>query len=332
MTGNVRILREQYDTMKRWCDYIITTAKKRRGKMKLPKEIDQYLWNTGHQYGEWLIPSQTVDGVDRTNANHIDTAAYCAPIFGWNSCKIIADTAALLGHKADEQYYMGIASKMKTAIQKGLIAEDGKMPFDMMGGYVLAIAFDLVPESRKKSMAGHLIRKIEENGGCLDTGFLATPYLLDAICKTGRVDQAYQLLLQTKCPSWLYEVKQGATTIWENYIAYKEDGTPVMTSLNHYAFGCVDDWMFRKISGIQPAAPGFKEIVIAPELNDAFTNAKRAYMSEYGKIATAWDLKDGKFHIEVDIPCNTTAVVNLPDGSSYKIGSGSYTFDCDVKQ
>ena len=110
----------------------------------------------------------------------------------------------------------GIASKMKTAIQKGLIAEDGKMPFDMMGGYVLAIAFDLVPESRKKSMAGHLIRKIEENGGCLDTGFLATPYLLDAICKTGRVDQAYQLLLQTKCPSWLYEVQQGATTIWEN--------------------------------------------------------------------------------------------------------------------
>ena len=105
-----------------------------------------------------------------------------------------------------------------------------------------------------------------------------------------------------------------------------------MTSLNHYAFGCVDDWMFRKISGIQPAAPGFKEIVIAPELNDAFTNAKRAYMSEYGKIATAWDLKDGKFQIEVDIPCNTTAVVNLPDGSSYKIGSGSYTFDCDVKQ
>ena len=75
--------------------------------MKLPKEIDQYLWNTGHQYGEWLIPSQTVDGVDRTNANHIDTAAYCAPIFGWNSCKIIADTAALLGHKADEQYYTG---------------------------------------------------------------------------------------------------------------------------------------------------------------------------------------------------------------------------------
>lgn len=154
MTGNVRILREQYDTMKRWCDYIIMTAKKRRGKMKLPKEIDQYLWNTGHQYGEWLIPSQTVDGVDRTNANHIDTAAYCAPIFGWNSCKIIADTAALLGHKADEQYYRGIASKMKTAIQKGLIAEDGKMPFDMMGGYVLAIAFDLVPESRKRAWQG----------------------------------------------------------------------------------------------------------------------------------------------------------------------------------
>ena len=80
LTGNIRILREQYDTMKKWCDYIINTAKKRRGKMKHPKEIDQYLWNTGHQYGEWLIPSQTVDGADQSAAKLINTSTYCAPI------------------------------------------------------------------------------------------------------------------------------------------------------------------------------------------------------------------------------------------------------------
>ena len=327
LTGNIRILREQYDTMKKWCDYIINTAKKRRGKMKHPKEIDQYLWNTGHQYGEWLIPSQTVDGADQSAAKPINTSVYCAPIFGWNSCRIMADTAALLGHTSDELYYDDIASRMKSAIQKGLIDDDGKMPLDFMGSYVLAIAFDLAPERKKKSIAGHLIRKIEENGDCLDTGFLTTPYLLDALCKIGRMDKAYKILLQTKCPSWLYEVKQGATTIWENYISYKEDGSPVMTSLNHYAFGCVDDWMFRKISGIDMAASGFKKIVIAPEPNNAFTSAKRTYMSEYGKVGAEWSMEEGKFKLKVEIPCNTTATVKLPDGRLYEVGSGIYQFE-----
>ena len=327
LTGNIRILREQYDTMKKWCDYIINTAKKRRGKMKHPKEIDQYLWNTGHQYGEWLIPSQTVDGADQSAAKPINTSVYCAPIFGWNSCRIMADTAALLGHTSDELYYDDIASRMKSAIQKGLIDDDGKMPLDFMGSYVLAIAFDLAPERKKKSIAGHLIRKIEENGDCLDTGFLTTPYLLDALCKIGRMDKAYKILLQTKCPSWLYEVKQGATTIWENYISYKEDGSPVMTSLNHYAFGCVDDWMFRKISGIDMAASGFKKIVIAPEPNNAFTSAKRTYMSEYGKAGAEWSMEEGKFKLKVEIPCNTTATVKLPDGRLYEVGSGIYQFE-----
>lgn len=327
LTGNIRILREQYDTMKKWCDYIINTAKKRRGKMKHPKEIDQYLWNTGHQYGEWLIPSQTVDGADQSAAKPVNTSAYCAPIFGWNSCRIMADTAALLGHTSDELYYDDIASRMKSAIQKGLIDDDGKMPLDFMGSYVLAIAFDLAPERKKESIAGHLIRKIEENGDCLDTGFLTTPYLLDALCKIGRMDKAYKVLLQTKCPSWLYEVNQGATTIWENYISYKEDGSPVMTSLNHYAFGCVDDWMFRKISGIDMAAPGFKKIVIAPEPDNAFTSAKRTYMSEYGEIAVGWSMDKGKFKLKVKIPCNTTAVVKMPDGRLYKVGSGMYQFE-----
>ena len=331
VTGNTRILREQYKTMKRWCDYIITTARKRRGKMKLPKEIDRYLWNTGHQYGEWLIPSQTVDGADKSASKPINTSVYCAPVFGWNSCRILADTAALLGYTADASYYGKIAASMKTAIQKGLIDADGRMPLDFMGGYVLAIAFDLAPKKKKALVAGHLIRKIEENGDCLDTGFLTTPYLLNALCKIGRTDKAYTILLQTKCPSWLYEVRQGATTIWENYISYKEDGTPVKTSLNHYAFGCVDDWMFRKISGIGMAAPGFKKIVIAPEPGGGFTGAKRSYMSEYGRIVAQWRVEAGRFSLEVEIPCNTTAVVKLPDGSLHEVGSGRYSFEQPLK-
>lgn len=327
MTGNTKILIEQYDTMKKWCNYIIHTARNRKGKMKLPKEIDQYLWNTGHQYGEWLIPSQTVDGVDKSASKRINSSVYCAPIFGWNSCCILAHTASILGFTEDESYYTDISKKLKCAIQNGLIDEDGKMPLDFMGAYVLAIMFDLVPEEKIESVAKHLIRKIEENHDCLDTGFLTTPYLLDSLCKIGRVDKAFKLLMQTNCPSWLYEVKQGATTIWENYISYKEDGTPVKTSLNHYAFGCVDDWMFRKISGIDMSEPGFKKIVIAPEIPDSFTYAKRSYMSEYGQITTEWTIEEQIFKINVEIPCNTTAVVKMPDGSIFEVGSGRYHFE-----
>ena len=100
-----------------------------------------------------------------------------------------------------------------------------------------------------------------------------------------------------------------------------------MTSLNHYAFGCVDDWMFRKISGIDMAAPGFKEIVIAPEPDNAFTSVKRTYISEYGEIAVRWSMDEGKFKLKVKIPCNTTAVVKMPDGRLYKVGSRMYQFE-----
>ena len=100
-----------------------------------------------------------------------------------------------------------------------------------------------------------------------------------------------------------------------------------MTSLNHYAFGCVDDWMFRKISGIDMAASGFKKIVIAPEPNNAFTSAKRTFMSEYGKVGAEWSMEEGKFKLKVEIPCNTTATVKLPDGRLYEVGSGIYQFE-----
>ena len=328
ITGNRRILREQYDSMKAWCDYIITTAETRKGKNKLPREIDRYLWNTGFQYGEWLIPSQSGNGGDASFSKPLNSSVYCTPFFGWNSCRIMAETAALLGRGEDEEYYRDIADKMKAAIQKGVIREDGSLPVDFMGGYVLAIAFDLASDSQREKMAERLLTKIEENGDCLDTGFLATPYLLDALCKIGRTDKAVTLLLQEKCPSWLYEVKQGATTIWESYISYKPDGEPLATSFNHYAFGCVDDWMFRKICGIDMAAPGFKKIVIAPEVTDAFANAKRTYMSEYGRIGVEWRTEDGHFHMKAEIPCNTTALVRLPDGTSREAGSGTYEFEC----
>ncbi|MBX9120917.1 hypothetical protein HCG80_12360 [Enterococcus casseliflavus] len=200
------------------------------------------------------------------------------------------------------------------------------MPLDFMGAYVLAITFDVASDRQKPLIAEHLIRKIKENGYRLDTGFLPTPYLLDALCKIGREDLAYQLLLQEKCPSWLCEVKRGATTIWENYVAYKEDGNPVQTSFNHYAFGSIDNWMFRKLCGIDSLKPGYKQILIKSELGGGFISAKRSYVSEYGKISVEWMLKDSRFNLKVEVPCNTSAKIVLPSGITHLVGSGKYEF------
>jgi len=328
VTGNIHVLRNQYDSMKAWCGYVIGTAEKYRGQNKLPREIDRCLWNTGFHYGEWLIPSQSGNGFDKTAMKSMASKAYTAPIFGWNSCRIMAETAKLLGNEQDHAYYADAAAKMKLAIQQGVIGKDGSMPTDFMGAYVLILAFDLVPEHLKQNVADRLIRKIEENSDCLDTGFLATPYLLDALCKIGRLDKAYTILLQDRCPSWLYEIKQGATTIWENYTSYKPDGTPLKTSLNHYAFGCVDDWMFRNIGGIAPVEPGFRQFRIEPKPTAQITWARRSYQSEYGRISAEWHTTEEGFRLQVSIPCNTQAAVVLPDGRTEQVGSGEYSFCC----
>lgn len=330
ITGNTRILEQQYDSMKAWCDFIITTAKTcRNPQTGIPEELDQYLWNTGFHFGEWLIPSCSKAGYDDMAGMEktvMGTSKYTAPIFGWNSVHQMSEVAGLLGRTDDARYYGDVAEKMADAIARGVINEDGDMPIDMMGAYALPIYFGLVPEKFKKKFAYNLVHSIEENGMCLDTGFLGTPFLLDALCKIGRQDMAYELLWQNKCPSWMYEVDMGATTIWESWYAFEEDGTPMPMSLNHYAFGCVDDWLFRYIGGIWPTEPGFGHVVFQPLPDDKITSASREFISEHGRFACEWRKNADKLSMKVTVPCNATATVVLPDGTRQEIGSGTYEF------
>jgi len=332
VTGNTDILHQQYDSMKKWCDYVITTARSKRARgSKLPDGIEQYLWNTGFHFGEWLIPSLSTKGYGSGTFRSLkDSLKYIAPIYGYFSMTSMAEIARVLGNAADAQYYGDISLKIKDAIGKGVIDQDGNMPVELMGAYVLPLYFDLVPEKFRQHFADRLVKMIEENGGCLDTGFLGTPFLMDALCKIERTDLAYAILYQDKCPSWLYEVKNGATSIWESWYAYKEDGTPIVMSLNHYAFGCVDDWIFRYINGIDKTKPGFKHILIQPEPDQSLTYARRTFRSEYGDIVSDWKVTDGKFQLDVAIPCNTTATVVLPDGTHHELGSGRYNFSCQI--
>lgn len=316
MTGNRRILERQYDSMAAWCRYIIDTAEKRRGAPELPEEIDRFLWNTGFHFGEWLIPSEK-KGLSHREACE-GSAFYTAPIFGYLSVCIMAEIAKLLG-KAEAGYYLSIAEKMKAAIQRVLI-RDGALDTKNMGAYVLMIVLDLVPEDCKAVFAEKLVFLLEQHHGCLDTGFLATPFLLDAFTKIGRRDLAVSLLWQTKMPSWLYEVEQGATAIWESWDAIQPDAEPNVTSYDHYAFGCVDAWIFENVAGIRALEPGFRRVEISPEPEGLpLEFCRRSFRCEYGTIRVFWNQKV----LKVSIPCGVTAVVCWKRQKT-EIGSGDY--------
>src|SRR5699024_281690 len=150
--------------------------------------------------------------------------------------------------EADAAFYKGKAAAMKRAIAAALIdSETGRMRVERQGGYVLMLAFDLVPTALRGSFGDRLAELIHQNGDRLDTGFLGTPWLLDALCESGHRDLAWTLLFQEKSPAWLAQVKAGATTIWESWEMYDAEGHPKNESFNHYAFGCVDDWLFREV-------------------------------------------------------------------------------------
>ena len=144
------------------------------------------------------------------------------------------------------------------------------------------------------------------------------------------------MLTNTKCPSWLYEVKVGATTIWERWDALDEqgrctigeDGTGGMISFNHYAFGAVGDFLYRRVAGIEPLEGGYKRFAVKPLVGGGITSAKAALVSPYGKIESSWQAEGGKFTLHAKVPMGTVCELTLPNGETKSLASGSYEFTC----
>ena len=156
---------------------------------------------------------------------------------------------------------------------------------------------------------------------------MSVPHLLDVLFDNGRKSLAYKLLFQTKCPSWLYQVENGATTLWEAWNAVAPDGTISEVSHNHCAFGCVGDFIYRRIAGIQRRAPGYKRILIQPDFDCGLTNATASYRSIHGLIRVAWRIENNQATVRFAIPANTTGTVVLP-GIEEDVPSGNHQYHC----
>ena len=318
--GDPQVLEDQYDSMKKWVDFIIKSAG------------ESCLWNSGWHYGDWLAYDVDNDTAGRSSVTYTPVLQQCH--FA-NSASIMANAAGVLGRSEDEAYYRSVASKAREAFCKAYMTEDGFLVSHTQTAYVLALIYDMVPAEKREMLAARLKERVEAYGH-ITTGFLGTPHISNALTGCGLNDLAYKLLLHEGYPGWLYPVKMGATTIWERWNSMMPDRTIPdngMNSFNHYSFGAIGDWLYREAAGLKEAAPGFKKICIKPHLGGGFTYMKAREITPYGDAMSYWKIDGNTLTLEVEIPFNTTAEVYVPGKDGYtrhEVGSGHYIFTSEI--
>jgi len=303
--GDKGILNSMYDAMKKWIGFI-----QRRSK--------GYLWSKGMHWGDWLEPGR------KTYYYFLPWApkGYVATPFFAYSCHLLSKIAGVLGKHGDADYYGRLSEKVRAAYLKRYVKENGRMKPSRQGAYVLALAYDMVPEEMKPRLAARLAKMVKDNGNHLDTGFLSTPHLCQVLCDNGHSELAFELLNQDTIPSWLYEVYKGATTVWETWDCIKADGKLRKgMSFNHYAFGAVGSWLYRYIAGIMldEHNPGGKHFILSPHPGGGLAEARATHQSPHGEVRSTWELHDGRMTYSVTVPANSTATVCLPDAAGAEI-------------
>jgi alpha-L-rhamnosidase len=333
MYGDKRILEQHLPAMMKWVEYVKSHAD------GLIRDKDR-----GEDFGDWL-------SINADTPKDLIGTAYFA-----YSTHLVAESCRVLGRDAEAAKYDQLFSDIKTAFNKRYVKADGRIAGNTQCAYAMALKFELLPDDLRPKAAQYLEDDIKGKVGHLSTGFVGVSYLLPVLTQAGKTDAAYGLLLQDSFPSWLFSVKQGATTIWERWDGWTpEKGfqDPGMNSFNHYSLGSCGEYLFGYIGGIRPASAGFKTILIDPVIRNGLTWANTSFDSIHGKISTAWKVDGKRLLLEVVVPANTTATVCVPalsrasitesgrpvekadhlkfvrqenDKTIFEVGSGTYKF------
>lgn len=291
---DINILRTYYKSMVKWHEYSKKSAAGNKSGYK------KFIWDTKFHYGDWMFPSYMM-GEDPPGAMATAKATkdLVATAYLANSSFLLAKISDILGK--DSSVFKDYYEEVRNAFNIEFVNNDGKLTCSYQGCYVLTVAFDLVDD--KRTMINQLVELIKENNYRLDTGFLSINYLLDVLCDNGQEPIALKLLYQRNCPSWLYEVDNGATTIWESWTAIQPDGEVTKSSFNHYAFGCVGDWIVRRIGGLKLIKPGYKEFRVDPLLHENVEKFEISFRSKYGTIRISRSLDV----LKINVPKSTKA-------------------------
>ncbi|MCH5159015.1 MAG: family 78 glycoside hydrolase catalytic domain [Clostridiales bacterium] len=327
-TGNKEILEISYESIKKYnkaCGFwakLLSVGKHR------------YIWNMPlpFKFGDWLAPDVPTMGGWQKRSKWTATASYAF------TSSMISRIAGILGKKDDEEKYSKLYKKISDAYCSVFTDGNGKLKNEFQTAYVMPLHFKMFPDEKtQRAAAKNLAALIEKNGHRIATGFPGTPFILFALADNGQEEAAFKMLENTECPSWLYEVKAGGTTIWERWDGLKPDGTlnagdgdgtGGMISFNHYASGAVGDFLYKRVAGIEPKECGYKSFRIKPLVGGSITSAKGTVVTPYGEIVSDWKVEDGKFTVNVAVPVGTTCEVVLPSGEVNTVESGKHTFSC----
>jgi alpha-L-rhamnosidase len=331
--GDRRILEEIYPSMKGWVGYMLNYSQ-------------HHLWNRGlpwWTYGDWLFyegedPSWSGWGPPAPTDIYFIGQCY----FG-HSLQLLINSARVLGRTEDVAQYSALLEKVKQAFVHEYVTPGGRLAVGTQTAYVLALHFDMLPDSLRQQAVRRLADKITEYQGHFTTGELGVQYIAPVLARFGYADTAYKLLLQKSYPSWLYPVTRGATTLWERWDTIRPDSTfanPVMNSFNLPAMGgSVADWLYREVAAIDTYedGPGYKHSKIRPRLpsrsDSTLTSAQGSLETYYGQLSSSWKREGTTFRLDVQIPPNTSATVFVPtrDASSVSEGGKKLSTRKDIK-
>jgi alpha-L-rhamnosidase len=283
---------------------------------------DRGLLESGFQLGDWLDPTAPPEAPMNAKADRYVVATACV----FRSASIAAEAARVLGRGDEVAEFAALADRIRTAFNEHYVT-DGRIQSDATAVYALAIAFGLLDAADRQAAGDRLAQLVVGADYRVTTGFAGTPFITQALSDTGHLDTAYRLLLERECPSWLYPVTMGATTIWERWDAMLPDGSinpGEMTSFNHYALGAVGDWIHRVIGGLSPIEPGYRTILIEPRPGGGITWAKVDLTTPHGQASVHWLLDGDRMSIQADVPPGCTAVLRLPGAPETTVGAGHH--------
>jgi len=318
--GDERVLRKHYEAMKKWVEF-----NRRLHPDGIRRDVPQY--------GDWLSvnerPFEEVVAEFGRMVSHHSTTPYdifSTAYMAYNA-KLMANIAGVLGEEDDRAAFGERFESVRTAFVQAFVDAEGRIKGDTQTAYAMALEMDLLPRELRAAAFRRLTDKIAQAGDMATTGFLGTKFLMDALVREGRDDLAFRLLLREEYPSWLYSVRQGATTIWERWDGWtKEKGfqDPGMNSFSHFAFGSVGEWLYRNVGGIgsEPSVPGFGSLIVRPRPLGGLSFARCRYETPHGTASTEWRIESGKFLLDLVVPVNATALVYVPSAENSKVLEG----------
>jgi alpha-L-rhamnosidase len=304
--GDKQILEDHYEAMCRFLDFI--AGERCRNHIRSHPEVDA--WGG---CGDWLALDDSGKANGATPKDLIGTAFYAHDV------KIMEQVAGLLGRKEDAARFRSLHPQILEAFRHRFVTPEGLLASGTQTAYVLALHFGLLPEELRPTAARELVRDIEKRRYHIATGFVGTPYILDVLEDNGFLDIAYRLLEQETFPSWLFPVKNGATTIWERWDGWTpEKGfqDKNMNSFNHYAYGAVGAWMYRSVAGLELDVqdPGYRHIIFRPRPGGSITSAKAKLQTPQGPAGISWRIEGKTLVVETSVPDGARATFSPPSG------------------